>query len=231
MFYSADWIDGGGVDNLGTGNGVYVKTYDAAGRVLNHVAVAPRRSGGPSSRLAAHRAARVAEIHRGSTDATLEYAMFDPVTAKLDKLGTLNDAIQYYVYSSAYVPEIDRFIVVTTTADDRARRDADRAGRAHGDSTACRRRCANPASGVGHACVRTDPRRAAADTVARTGGHFGERRAAFADSVGFDRYRRLPGSGTAMHFVSLTPSGTREADFEPARETPMPKSAVPCSSH
>ena len=26
-----------------------------------------------------------------------------------------------------------------------------------------------------------------------------------------------------MHFVSLTPSGTREADFEPARETPMPK--------
>ena len=81
----------------------------------------------------------------GSTDATLEYAMFDPVTAKLDKLGTLNDAIQYYVYSSAYVPEIDRFIVVTTTADDRgvAMLIAPDGRR----STACRRRCANPASG------------------------------------------------------------------------------------
>jgi hypothetical protein len=45
--------------------------------------------------------------------------MFDPVTAKLDKLGTLSDAIQYYVYSSAYVPAIDRFVVVTTTADER----------------------------------------------------------------------------------------------------------------
>jgi hypothetical protein len=43
VFYSTDWIDGGGVDNLGTGNGVYVKTYDAEGRVLNHVPVAPHR--------------------------------------------------------------------------------------------------------------------------------------------------------------------------------------------
>lgn len=41
----------------------------------------------------------------------------------------------------------------------------------------------------------------------------------------------FPARGTAMHFVSLTPSGMREADFEPARDTPMPKNEVSCSSH
>ena len=181
-------------------------------------------SGGPSSRAAAHALLVWQKFIEGSTDATLEYAMFDPVTAKLDKLGTLNDAIQYYVYSSAYVPEIDRH-------------------RRHDDGGRSRRRdliapdgrrtatldCL-PASvrirhrGVGHACVRTDPRRAAADTVARTGGHFGERRAAFADSVGFD-HRRLPGERHRDAFRVADAVG-READFEPAWETPMPKGSA-----
>ncbi|MDF3086706.1 hypothetical protein KPB01_39040, partial [Burkholderia sola] len=41
----------------------------------------------------------------------------------------------------------------------------------------------------------------------------------------------FPARGTAMHFVSLTPSGLREADFDPARDTPMPQNEVSCSSH
>jgi hypothetical protein len=38
VFYSNDWVNGGGVDNLGTGNGVYVKTYDADGALLQAIA-------------------------------------------------------------------------------------------------------------------------------------------------------------------------------------------------
>ncbi|RQT34693.1 hypothetical protein [Burkholderia contaminans] len=235
VFYSADWIDGGGVDNLGTGNGVYVKTYDAAGRVLNHVAVVPhRREWWPVVAGSPHTALLVWQKYiEGSTDATLEYAMFDPVTAKLDKLGTLNDAIQYYVYSSAYVPEIDRFIVVTTTADDRGvamliAPDGRRTATLDCLPASVRE------SGIGvsgtHAYVpirdgrlltlALGPADISVSGVQRSPIPWG-----LTGIAGF------PGSGTTMHFVSLTPSGTREADFEPAHETPLPKREVPCSSH
>ena len=235
VFYSADWVDGGGVDNLGTGNGVYVKTYDAAGRVLNHVAVVPhRREWWPVVAGSPHTALLVWQKYiEGSTDAALEYAMFDPVTAKLDKLGTLNDAIQYYVYSSAYVPEIDRFIVVTTTADDRGvamliAPDGRRTATLDCLPASVRE------SGIGvsgsHAYVpirdgrlltlALGPANISVSGVQRSPIPWG-----LTGIAGF------PGSGTAMHFVSLTPSGTREADFDPAHETPLPKNEVPCSSH
>ncbi|WP_176096433.1 hypothetical protein [Burkholderia cepacia] len=235
VFYSADWIDGGGVDNLGTGNGVYVKTYDAAGRVLNHVAVAPhRREWWPVVAGSPHTALLVwQKFIEGSTSATLEYAMFDPVTAKLDKLGTLNDAIQYYVYASAYVPEIDRFIVVTTTADDRGiamliAPDGRRTATLDCLPASVRE------SGIGvsgtHAYVpirdgrlltlALGPAEIAVGGVQRSPIPWG-----MTGIAGF------PARGNAMHFVSLTPSGTREADFEPAHDTPMPKREAPCSSH
>jgi hypothetical protein len=235
VFYSADWVDGGGVDNLGTGNGVYLKTYDAAGRVLNHVAVAPHRrewwpviAGAPRTALLVWQ-----KFIEGSTDATLEYATFDPVTAKLDLLGTLNDRIRYYVYSSAYVPEIDRFLVVTTTADD------------HGvamliapDGRRTATRDCLPASvresGIGvsgtHAYVPTrDGRLLTLALGAADISVSGVQRSPI--PWGSTGIAGFPARGTAMHFVSLTPSGTREADFDAERDTPMPKGDVPCSSH
>ncbi|HEF5869994.1 TPA: hypothetical protein SAY52_000551 [Burkholderia cenocepacia] len=233
VFYSADWVNGGGVDNLGSGNGVYLKTYDAAGRVLNRVAVAPRRrewwpviAGSPRNALLVWQ-----KFIDGSTDATLEYAMFDPVSAKLDKRGTLNDAIQYYVYSAAYVPEIDRFLVVTTTADDRGvamliapdgRRTATL------DCLPASVRESDIGVAGTHAYVPTRDGRlltlalAPADMtvsgVQRSPVPWG--------STGIAGF---PARGTAMHFVSLTPSGLREADFEPERGTPMPKNEATCS--
>lgn len=39
-----------------------------------------------------------------------------------------------------------------------------------------------------------------------------------------------PARSATMHFASLTPSGAREADFEPQRETPLPKAEAQCSS-
>ncbi|WP_420874387.1 hypothetical protein [Burkholderia arboris] len=235
VFYSADWVDGGGVDNLGTGNGVYLKTYDAAGRVLNHVAVAPHRrewwpviAGSPRTALLVWQ-----KFIEGSTDATLEYATFDPVTARLDLLGTLNDRIRYYVYSSAYVPEIDRFIVVTTTADDRGvailiapdgRRTA---------TLDCLPASVREA-GIGvsgtHAYVPTrDGRLLTLALGASDISVSGMQRSPI--PWGSTGIAGFPARGTAMHFVSLTPSGTREADFEAERDTPMPNGEVPCSSH
>lgn len=39
VFYLIDWVNGGGVDNFGSGNGVYLKIYDVVGCVLNYVVV------------------------------------------------------------------------------------------------------------------------------------------------------------------------------------------------
>ncbi|KIP14624.1 putative quinonprotein alcohol dehydrogenase-like transmembrane [Burkholderia sp. MSHR3999] len=233
VFYSADWVDGGGVDNLGTGGGVYLKTYDAAGRLLNHVPVAPHSrewwpviAGSPRNALLVWQ-----KFIEGSTDATLEYAMFDPVTAKLDKLGRLNDAIRYYVYSSAYVPAIDRFIVVTTTADQRGV-----AMLIAPDGRRTAQRDCLPAtvreSGIGvagpNAYVPTHDGRlltlalAPAEITVR-----GAQRSPI--PWGTTGIAAFPASDTTMHFVSLTPSGVREADFEQGRETALAGSEAPCS--
>ncbi|WP_051138036.1 hypothetical protein [Burkholderia cepacia] len=235
VFYSADWIDGGGVDNLGTGNGVYLKTYDAEGRVLNHVSVAPhRREWWPVVAGSPHRALLVWQKYiEGSTDAGLEYAMFDPVTAKLEKLGPLNDAIQYYVYSSAYVPEIDRFIVVTTTADNRGVAmllDPDGRRLATLDCLPASVR----ESGIGvdgtHAYVPTRDGRLLTLALSPTGMSVSavQRSPIPWGSTGIAGF---PARSGTMHFVSLTPSGTREADFDTARETPLPKADAQCSAH
>ncbi|MCA3876750.1 MAG: hypothetical protein IOC41_26090, partial [Burkholderia sp.] len=235
VFYSADWVDGGGVDNLGTGNGVYLKTYDAAGRVLNHVAVAPHRrewwpviAGSPRTALLVWQ-----KFIEGSTDATLEYATFDPVTARLDLLGTLNDKIRYYVYSSAYVPEIDRFIVVTTTADDHGVAMLIAPGGRRTATLDCLPASVRE-SGIGvsgtHAYVPTrDGRLLTLALGASDISVSGMQRSPI--PWGSTGIAGFPARGTSMHFVSLTPSGTREADFEAERDTPMPKGEVPCSSH
>ncbi|KVW40009.1 hypothetical protein [Burkholderia ubonensis] len=233
VFYSADWVDGGGVDNLGTGGGVYLKTYDAAGRLLNHVPVAPHSrewwpviAGSPRNALLVWQ-----KFIEGSTDATLEYAMFDPVTAKLDKLGRLNDAIRYYVYSSAYVPAIDRFVVVTTTADQRGvamliapdgRRTALR------DCLPATVRESGIAVAGPNAYVPTHDGRlltlalAPAEITVR-----GAQRSPI--PWGTTGIAAFPANDTTMHFVSLTPSGVREADFEQGRETALAGSEAPCS--
>lgn len=235
VFYSADWIDGGGVDNLGTGNGVYLKTYDAAGRVLNHVAVAPHRrewwpviAGSPRNALLVWQ-----KLIEGSTDAALEYAIFDPATAKLDKLGALNDAIRYYVYASAYVPAIDRFIVVTTTANDRGvamliAPDGRRTATLDCLPASVRE------SGIGisgtHAYVPTSDGRLL--TLALAPAEIsvsGAQRSPI--PWGTTGIAGFPAQGAAMHFVSLTPAGTREADFDPERDTPLSKNEMPCTSH
>ncbi|WP_431822875.1 hypothetical protein [Burkholderia sp. F1] len=235
VFYSADWVDGGGVDNLGTGGGVYLKTYDAAGRLLNHVPVAPHsREWWPVIAGSPHRALLVwQKFVKDSTNATLEYALFDPATAKLEKLGELSDAIQYYVYAAAYVPAIDRFIVVTTTADRRGVAmliDPDGRRTAMLDCLPATVR----ESGIGVAGVRAyvPTRDGRLLTLALAPAEIsvsGAQRSPI--PWGTTGIAGFPAHGTTMHFVSLTPSGTREADFEPQRETPLPTTQAQCSSH
>ncbi|AOI88728.1 hypothetical protein [Burkholderia pseudomultivorans] len=234
VFYSADWVDGGGVDNLGTGNGVYLKTYDAAGHVLNHVAVAPhRREWWPMIAGSPHKALLVwQKFIEGSTDATLDYAMFDPVTAKLDKLGTLSDAIQYYVYSTAYVPDIDRFIVVTTTANGRGVAtlidpDGHRTATLDCLPASVRESGIGVAGSLAYVPTRDGRLLTLALSPARIAVRGVQRSPIPWSPTGIAGF---PARDDTMHFVSLTPAGAREADFDPQRETRSPDVGNACSN-
>jgi len=117
VFYSNDWVNGGGVDNLGTGNGVYVKTYDADGALLQAIDVAPRvREWWPMIAASPIRALLVWQQYvSGETYARLKVATLDPSTGALSEPRVIADRLLYYTYAAAYVPSIDRFVVVATT--------------------------------------------------------------------------------------------------------------------
>ncbi|BFG73396.1 hypothetical protein PTKU46_14290 [Paraburkholderia terrae] len=117
VFYSNDWVNGGGVDNLGTGNGVYVKTYDADGALLQAIDVAPRvREWWPMIAASPTRALLVWQQYvSGETSARLKVATLDPSTGALSEPRVIADRLLYYTYAAAYVPSIDRFVVVATT--------------------------------------------------------------------------------------------------------------------
>lgn len=116
VFYSDDWVDGGGVDNLGTGNGVYVKTYDADGSPHRAIDVAPRsREWWPMIAGSPTRALLVWQQYvSGETYARLKVATLDPATGVFSDPHVIADRVQYYTYAVTYVPSIERFIVVGT---------------------------------------------------------------------------------------------------------------------
>ena len=67
-FYSEDWIAGDGVDNLGTGNGVYAKVYDSRGQALSdRYRIEPARMVAHDCGIAQSRFTGVATIRAGAS--------------------------------------------------------------------------------------------------------------------------------------------------------------------
>ena len=116
-FYSEDWIAGDGVDNLGTGNGVYAKVYDSRGQALRAIDIAlnlrewwPMIAGSPSRALLVWQ-----QFVPGQIYANLKIAILDPQTGTVTGQQVLQSNLQYYTYKTEYVPAIDRFLVTGTT--------------------------------------------------------------------------------------------------------------------
>lgn len=224
VFYSADWVQGGGVGNLGTGGGVYANIYDGRGRTTGHVDVAARVrewwpvvAGSPSHALLVWQ-----KYVPGSTIALLEYALLDPRTGKLIRPSESVDSyrVQYYVYAAAYVPDIERFIVVATLdngravaflVDDEGRRTAELAC-----LPAVVRESSMAVAGSAAYVATQDGRLM---TLALEGDRIalrGTQRAPFA--WGNTGTTGIASGGDTLHFVSLSPSGLREADFDTHNE-------------
>ncbi|MFC0400287.1 hypothetical protein [Paraburkholderia rhizosphaerae] len=223
VFYSADWVQGGGVDNLGTGGGVYANVYDGNGRFLRHVNVAahvrewwPVVAGSPTQALFVWQ-----KYIPGSTIASLQYALFDPRTGKLTRTQESVDPyrVQYYVYASAYVPAVDRFVVLATLDTGRAVAFlVDGQGRrtAELDCLPALVRESNIAVEGNAVFVPTQDGRMM--TLGLEGDHIvlrGTQRAPFAwGNTGVTGIV----SGDMVHFVSLSPDGLREADFSTQKQ-------------
>ncbi len=116
-FYSEGWINGGGVDNLGTGNGVYAKIYDSTGNFRRLVKVAakkrewwPMLAGSPGKALLVWQ-----QFVPKQTYANLKIALLDPATGALTKAVVLRKDLQYYTYKAEYIPAVERFLVTGTT--------------------------------------------------------------------------------------------------------------------
>ncbi len=231
VFYSDDWVDGGGVDNLGTGNGVYLKTYDGNGQLRRSTDVArdkrewwPLIAGAKEVALLAWQ-----EFIPGETHARLKTAVYRPADGALTGMQVLNQSLKYYTYSVAYVPALDRFLVVGTT--DAGKGFAyllDTAGKV-GASLACM-----PAS-VREAGITVVGKMAftpaqdgrllhlklSADAIALRGSQPSPVPWTIQGNLGLVR------SPTVLHWVSLTPTGLREADFDLGKAAP-PSAADLC---
>lgn len=119
VFYSSDWVYGGGVDDLGSGNGVYASIYDSSGKLLREAAVAPEtRQWWPMITASPKNAFLLwQEFVKGKEYATLHMALLNPGTGALSAKRVLGDKIEYYTYKAEYVPDLRRFIVTGTSAD------------------------------------------------------------------------------------------------------------------
>lgn len=219
VFYSADWVNGGGVDNLGTGGGVYANVYDGRGRLMRHVNVAahvrewwPVVAGSPGRALLVWQ-----KYIPDSTIASLQYAVLDPDTGKLTRPEESVDPfrVQYYVYAAAYVSAIDRFVVLATLdtgravaflVDDQGHRTAE---------LGCLPALVRESSiAVEDNAVYVPTQDGRLMTLALAADHItlrGTQRAPFAwGNTGVTGIA----SGDSVHFVSLSPEGLREADFK-----------------
>jgi hypothetical protein len=222
--YSMDWIDGGGFRNRGSGDGVYAKIYDGRGRMLRYLDVAAHaRQDWPVVAGSPRRALIVWQRYPpGSKIALLEYALLDSRTGMLTvpARGGEPVGVQDYAYAAAYVPGIDRFIVVATRDNGRATAFLiDEAGRrtAELDCLPAVVRESSIVVAGGAAYLPTEDSRLMALALERERITLrGMQHAPFA--WGHTGVAGIASGTDALHIISLSAGGLLEADFDTHHE-------------
>jgi len=117
--YSEGWIHGGGVADLGSGNGIYARVYDAGGGLLHHIDVAPRQrawwprlAGSPGGALLIWQA--FAPDRQG---ARLVAATLDLDAGRAGPPVVLLERVRFYTYSVAWLPAVGHYLVLGTEVD------------------------------------------------------------------------------------------------------------------
>ncbi len=121
VFYSEGWVEGGGVDELGSGDDVLLKTYDTQGTLLHVTDVAageatrdwwPLVAGSPKYALLVWQQFVDREQY-----ARLLCRLYDPETNTwVTDAIVLSETVQYYTYDVQYLEVLERFLVCGTDA-------------------------------------------------------------------------------------------------------------------
>lgn len=124
VFFSEGWVDGGGVDNLGSGDDVYAYVYNTNGVRKSKVKVAVGESTRDWWPLAAGSDSKVLLVWQrfvtGREYTQLMTAVLDPSQGKLIKgPSVLATGVKYYTYNVTYIPTIKRFLVMGTSYEGR----------------------------------------------------------------------------------------------------------------
>ncbi len=116
VFYSDEWVDGGGVDNLGSGDDVWLKVFDSNGYLLNEKGVAvgdATRDWWPMIAGSEHHALLLWQrFVENESYATLVFNVFDPATNRWVKGTTeIVPSLEYYTYDVQYISSLDLFLI------------------------------------------------------------------------------------------------------------------------
>lgn len=117
VFYCDDWVEGGGVDNLGSGNDVKAHIYSATGVLESRLNIAvgdTTRDWWPLVAGSKTRAALVWQRYvDNQTYSDLMVSIVDVKSKKtILKALKIESAIKYYTYSVTYLPSIERFLIL-----------------------------------------------------------------------------------------------------------------------
>lgn len=115
--YSDGWVNSGGQDNLGSGNGVYAKVYDGSGVELHDIDIVhaqrawwPVVAGGKANAMVAWQ-----QLVDHRKPPQLNVAVIDPVSGQLGPAKVIHEAVQYYTYSIEWLKAVERFLVLGTS--------------------------------------------------------------------------------------------------------------------
>ena len=117
IFYSDEWVDGGGVDDLGTGDDVLAKVYSSEGALRYEINVAVSKETRDWWPLIAGSDQTVLLLWQRYIDdeetANLMVATLDTASGEFIKAPEiLEESIEYYTYNCVYLPSISRFLVM-----------------------------------------------------------------------------------------------------------------------
>jgi hypothetical protein len=122
VFYSDEWVEGGGVDDLGSGDDVLLKLYDSNGNFLSQKDVAvgeetrdwwPMIAGGDETALVIWQRFIDDETYSKLMYQVLDVTHNQWLTASIP----LVNQLQYYTYDVQYLLALKRFIISGTDAD------------------------------------------------------------------------------------------------------------------
>lgn len=118
VFYSEGWVDGGGVDNLGSGESVLAAIISPQGTLIKGDILVSRGRGNrdwwPMVAGSEEQAFLLWQrFVAGTEEADLYFSILDPRTGKLTKNQIkIETGVQYYTYNVSYIKDIDKFLIL-----------------------------------------------------------------------------------------------------------------------